>query len=166
MSTYNETIIQSLKFNRTMTLKLLEELSQLKNPEQALAYQPGPQRAHIGWQLMHIAITQEVFATKRLRDAVSDLSDWIPLFQKGSVAGSKIPTTDVIYEVLFQSRTNLTDTISQITEDQLELIPDGLKERGWSNRTALQVLCWHEAHHQGQAHLLFNSCKAEQSGSI
>ena len=141
---------------------MLEELSQLNDPVNALTYQPGPHRAHICWQIMHIAITEEAFATERLRNTSSDLTDWFPHFQKGSVADNNIPSLDVIQSVLAQSRMNLIETISQITEDQLDLIPAGLKERGWTNRTALQVLCWHEAHHQGQAHLLFNSWKAEQ----
>ena len=162
MSIYTTTTIQQLNFNRNMTLKLLEEIAQSKDPQTALAHQPGPDRAHIGWQIMHIAITEELFASERLRDTSSDLTDWFPHFQKGSIAEDNLPTVDVIQSVMTQSRTNLIETISQITDDDLDLIPDGLQERGWTNRMALQILCWHEAHHQGQAHLLFNSWKAAQ----
>ncbi|WP_298869438.1 DinB family protein [uncultured Gimesia sp.] len=162
MSSYTATIVQLLEFNRLMTLKLLEEIAQTKDPIAALTYQPGPQRAHIGWQIMHIAITEEAFATERLRSTSSKLTDWFPQFQKGSVADNNLPAVDVIQSVLAQSRVNLLDAISQITEEDLDLIPDGLTERGWTNRRALQILCWHEAHHQGQAHFLFNSWKSKQ----
>jgi len=162
MSNYTATIIQLLEFNRNMTLRLLEEVAQTKNPANALAYQPGPQRAHIAWQIMHIAITEELFATERLRNAPSNLTGWFSQFQKGSVADNNIPTVEEIQNVLAQSRANVVEAISQITEDQLDLVPEGLAERGWTNRTALQVLSWHEAHHQGQAHFLFNSWKADQ----
>ncbi|MFK7779240.1 MAG: DinB family protein [Gimesia sp.] len=162
MNTYISTLIQLLEFNRNMTLKLLEEIAQLKDPASALSYQPGAQRAHIGWQIMHIAITEELFATERLRRTPSNLTEWFPQFQKGSIADNNIPTVKEIKNVLAQTRSNVIEAISEITEDQLELIPDGLTERGWTNRTALQILSWHEAHHQGQAHFLLNSWKADQ----
>ena len=74
MSDYIATIQQLLEFNRNMTLKLLEEISQLNASSNALTYQPGPQRAHIAWQIMHIAITEELFATERLRKTTSNLA--------------------------------------------------------------------------------------------
>lgn len=162
MSTHTATIIEILEFNRNMTLKLLEEIAHSKDPANALAYQPSPQRAHICWQIMHIGITEELFATERLRNAPSNLTDWFPQFQKGSVADSVVPTVEVIQNVLSESRAHVIDAISQITDDQLDLVPDGLAERGWTNRMALQILSWHEAHHQGQAHFLLNSWKADQ----
>ena len=36
------------------------------NARSVLAWRPGPGRAHIGWQLMHIGITEELFASDRL----------------------------------------------------------------------------------------------------
>lgn len=155
------TISQLLEFNRIMTLKMLDEIDQLNDPLSALAHRPGPQRAHIAWQLMHVAITEELFATDRLRKTPSDLTDWFPQFQKGSIADSNIPSVDVIRTILAQSRKNLLETISLITEEELDQVPAGLADRGWTNQTALQIICWHEPHHQGQAHLLFNSWKAE-----
>ncbi|QDU11325.1 DinB family protein [Gimesia aquarii] len=160
MSDYIATIQQLLEFNRNMTLKLLEEISQLDDPLSALIYQPGPQRAHIAWQIMHIAITEELFATNRLRKTTSHLSSWFPQFQKGSVADQNIPSMNEIRDILAKSRQNLLETLLTIHESDLDQIPEGLKERGWTNRLALQVICWHEAHHQGQAHLLLNSWKA------
>ncbi|MFH1304346.1 MAG: DinB family protein [Planctomycetota bacterium] len=162
MSIHIGTIGQLLELNRTMTLKFLDEIGQFEDPAAALAYRPGPQRAHIAWQIMHIGITEEIFATARLRTAPSDLTDWFPQYQRGSIADNNIPSVDVIRTVLAQSRKNLLETISQIAEADIEQIPEGLKERGWTNSMALQIVCWHEAHHQGQAHLLLNSWKAER----
>ncbi|QDV50796.1 DinB family protein [Gimesia fumaroli] len=162
MSIDTATIGQLLELNRTMTLKLLDEIQQFDDPQSALAYRPGPQRAHIAWQIMHVAITEELFATDRLRKTTSHLTEWFPVYQKGSIAGEAIPTVETIKSVLSESRTNLLDAISQIDAAEMEQIPAGLQERGWTNQMALQIVCWHEPHHQGQAHLLLNSWKAEQ----
>lgn len=156
------TIGQILELNRMMTFKLLEEISQLDYPQSALATRPGPGRAHIAWQLMHVGVTEELFASQRLRSTDSSLTEWFPEYQKGGIASDTIPDTDTIRSVLEVSRTNLLDAISQISETDLEQVPDGLKERGWTNKMALQIVCWHEPHHQGQAHLTLNSWKSAQ----
>src|SRR5262245_31298334 len=48
-----------LTMSRKKTLELLEAIA--KQPQQAaiLSWRPGPGRAHIGWQLMHIAATDD-----------------------------------------------------------------------------------------------------------
>ncbi|WP_417383986.1 DinB family protein [Gimesia sp.] len=162
MSIQIATIVELLNFNRIMTLKTVDEISALSDPQSALAFRPGPGRATIAWQIMHIAITEELFATDRLRKTDSKLSDLFPLYQKGSTAGDEIPSLEVIKNTLSQSRENLLETIQLISEADLDLIPAGLQERGWSNEMALKIICWHETHHQGQAHLTLNSWKAEQ----
>jgi len=156
------TITQILEFNRVMTLKIVDEISQLPDPASVLGFRAGPQRAHIGWQIMHVAVTEELFASERLRKADSSLTAWFPDYQKGSTASDTPPTIDELRTVLSQSRDNLLDAISQISPADLETIPDGLSERGWTNQMALQIVCWHEPHHQGQAHLTLNSWKAQQ----
>ena len=35
-----------------------------------------------------------------------------------------------------------------------------LEERGWNIGKALQIIAWHEPHHQGQAHITLNLYKA------
>ncbi|QDU50307.1 DinB superfamily protein [Gimesia panareensis] len=156
------TIPELLNFNRVMTLKLLDEIGELPDPASALGHRPGPQRAHIAWQIMHLGITEELFASQRLRTTDSSLTEWFDLYQKGSTASDELPTIDTIRSVLSESRKNLLDAISQITEADLDTIPAGLSERGWTNQMALQIVCWHEPHHQGQAHLLLNSWKSQQ----
>tara|TARA_E500000305_G_scaffold111420_4_gene123893 strand:- start:320759 stop:321391 length:633 start_codon:yes stop_codon:yes gene_type:complete len=161
MSIQIATLVELLKFNRIMTLKTIDEISSLTDPQSALAFRPGPGRAHIAWQFMHTAITEELFATDRLRKTDSKLSDLFSLYEKGSTAVDEIPSLDVIKNTLSQSRENLLETIQLIPEADLELVPAGLQERGWSYEMALKILCWHETHHQGQAHLTLNSWKAE-----
>jgi len=110
------TVSQLLEFNRNMTLKMLDEIGQLNDPLSALAFRPGPQRAHIAWQLMHVAITEELFATDRLRKTPSDLTDWFAQFQKGSIADNNIPLW-MLYEQFWPNREKTCwETMSLITE--------------------------------------------------
>ena len=51
---------------RERTLGLLNQIENTGDPMAVLAWRPGDQRAHIAWQLMHIGVTEELFATERL----------------------------------------------------------------------------------------------------
>jgi uncharacterized damage-inducible protein DinB len=54
--------------------------------------------------------------------------------------------------------------LSKIKDDELETIRPWYQERGWTLRRLMQILVWHESHHQGQAHLNLNLWKvAHQS---
>ena len=68
MST-TELLIKSLEFARARTLGLLDSIEKEPDPQAMLAWRPGPGRAHIGWQLTHVAVTEEIFATERLAPA-------------------------------------------------------------------------------------------------
>lgn len=148
------------EFNRSRTLALLDSITKEANPQQILGFRPGPSRAHIAWQLMHIGITEELFATDRLLGASPDFTEDVPRFKGGSKPDDDIPSVEHIRDVLSQSREHLQSTISRFTQADLSIIPETFKERGWTLATILKVLCWHEPHHQGQAHITFNHWKA------
>ncbi|HVV99234.1 MAG TPA: DinB family protein [Planctomycetaceae bacterium] len=147
-------------FNRGRTLAKLDEIAKLPDPQSVLGWRPGPGRAHIAWQLLHIGVTEELFATERLLGTVAAFPDLIPRFKGGSTPDDNIPPLDRIRDVLDASRTHLRQSVSTLTEEDLTRIPDAFRERGWTIATALQVISWHEAHHQGQAHLTLNLWKA------
>jgi len=148
------------KFNRDRTLATLKAISEASEPQQILAWRPGPGRAHIGWQLMHIGITEERFALMRPIPESSITTELIERFRGGSVPDDDVPALDEISRVLEESRSHLLATVSQLTDADLETIPERFRERGWTLATALQVVSWHEPHHQGQAHITLNLWKA------
>ena len=153
--------VQSLyEMNRNRTLATLGAIAEMGNPQEVLAWRPGPGRAHIGWQLMHVAVTEELFATERLIGKPPGMGDLIGRFKGGSTPDDNVPTLDEIREALAASREHLFATFGQFSDNDLDNIPAALQERGWSVRTTLQIICWHEAHHQGQAHLTLNLYKA------
>lgn len=153
------TTIQCWQFNRTRTLATLDEFEKQTDPTHAISWQPEMGRAHAAWQFMHIAITEELFATTRLMGHEPTLGEWIDRYRGGSKPDDNIPTVAQIRETLLDSRERLIAVVSAFSVSQLETVPMGLAERGWSLRTALQVLAWHESHHQGQIHLTLNLLK-------
>ena len=155
-----KTVTECWEVNRHQTLGLIDAIEKLPNPREALAWRPGPGRAHIAWQLMHIGITEEVFATERLLGQAPEFSELVPRFQGGSTPDDEIPELSQIREVLETSRQHLLNTVSIFSDADLETIPEPLREKGWNLAMVLRVLNWHEGHHQGQGHLTLNLYKA------
>lgn len=152
----------SYAFNRQRTLGLLDRIVQAGDPQKALAWRPGPGRAHIGWQLLHIGITEEIFATERLApEKPAAFKELWPRFRGGSKPDDEIPSAELVRHVLAESREHLLATLAAYGDDRLDEIPPAVAERGWRVRDVLSVIAWHEAHHQGQAHLAFNLYQAQ-----
>ena len=166
MSTIHS-LISQYQFNRPRTLGLLEKIEQEQEPQRVLGWRPGPGRAHIAWQLMHIGITEELFATERLvMGAQAGFADLVPRFKGGSTPDDEIPAPALIREVLENSRAHLLATLGKFSDRDLgtmpESLPEPMKQRKLALLDILQIIAWHEAHHQGQAHITFNLCKASQ----
>jgi uncharacterized damage-inducible protein DinB len=152
--------VNSYEFNRGRTLELLANIEKLADARAALAWRPGPGRAHIGWQLMHIGVTEDVFASERLAQKPGKFADLWPRFRGGSTPDDDVPSVELIRRVLQQTRSHLVQTLAQYDESRLDEIPEGLRQRGWNVQTVLAVIGWHEGHHQGQAHITFNLFKS------
>ena len=160
MSTIHS-LIAACQFNRTRTLATLERAEQDKDSQRALAFRPGPGRAHVAWQLMHVAITEELFATERLwPEKKAIFTEFIPRFKGGSTPDDDIPSAALIRQVLSESRSHLLDTLSRFGDKDLGTIPEAMKERKLTVLDILHILAWHEGHHQGQAHITLNIYKA------
>jgi uncharacterized damage-inducible protein DinB len=163
MSTLHS-LIAAYQFNRTRTIALLDRVEQEANPQDALSWRPGPGRAHIAWQLMHMAITEELFATERLLpEKKPQFADLVPRFRGGSTPDDDIPALADVRRILTESREHLLATLSQFGDAHLGWMPEALKERKLSLLDVLHILAWHEGHHQGQAHLTMNLYKARQA---
>lgn len=152
-----QTIAKSYDFYRQRTLGLLDKIGEQADPLAALAWRPGPGRAHIAWQLMHIGITEEIFATERLMpEKPAAFSEWWSRFRGGSTPDDNVPDAATIRRVLVESREHLLDTLSHYGDERLGEIPPALAARKLSVLDVLYIIGWHEAHHQGQAHLTLN----------
>ena len=114
------------EFNRRRTLATLDAIEQLPDPAAALAWRPGPGRAHIGWQLMHIGITEELFATERLLGSPAEFPELIPRFRGGSTPDENIPDSATIRNVLESGRQHLLQTVATFSDDDLQTMQQTL----------------------------------------
>jgi hypothetical protein len=160
MPTVIDGYIKSYEFNRGRTLDLLANIEKLPGAQPALAWRPGPGRAHIGWQLLHIGVTEDLFGSERLVQRPGKFTDLWSRFRGGSTPDDDVPSADVVRRVLGESREQLLSALAQYNDSRLDEVPEGLKQRGWTVRQALETIRWHEAHHQGQAHITLNLHKA------
>ncbi|HEX4149471.1 MAG TPA: DinB family protein, partial [Pirellulales bacterium] len=125
-----QTLIKSYQFNRDRTLGLLEKFEQQPDPVRALGWRPGAGRAHAGWQFMHVAITEEIFATERLApEKPAAFAELWPRFRGGSTPDDQIPPPAEMRRVLAESREHLLATLSSISEDRLGEIPAAMAAR-------------------------------------
>jgi uncharacterized damage-inducible protein DinB len=110
---------------------------------------------------MHVAITEDLFASERLApDKAGVVSELWPRFRFGSTPDDDAPTVEAIRQALAATRECLLDTLSRFGDERLGEIPPALAERKLTIQDVLYILGWHEAHHQGQAHITMNLYKA------
>ena len=158
-----DTVRTCWEFHRERTIGLLDQVADLPDSAEALGWRAAPRRAHIAWQLMHIGITEELFATERILGTDPAYAELVPRFRGGSTPDDDIPAVEQIRELLSTTRQHTTETFAKFSDADLETIPEPFKERGWTLGKILRVLAWHEAHHQGQAHATLNLYRNQKS---
>ncbi len=123
--------LQTFAFHRDRTLGLLAAIEKMPKPAEVLGWRPGPGRAHIGWQLMHVGITEEIFATDRLApEKPQAFTDLWPRFRGGSTPDDDVPSPELIRRVLGESREHLLATLADYGDDRLGEIPPALARAG------------------------------------
>jgi uncharacterized damage-inducible protein DinB len=153
--------LKAYEFNRTRTIDLLDRVLKEPDPAKVLGWRPGPGRAHIAWQLMHIGVTEELFAGERLAPhKTGAFQELWPRFRGGSVPDDDIPSPELIRRVLDESRKHLSATLLEIPDSRLEDVVITLRDKPFTFQRVLYLIGWHEAHHQGQAHITMNLYKA------
>ncbi len=153
-------LIEVLEFNRTKTMALLDNIAKLPNPQAALAFRPGPGRAHLAWQLMHIGATDDRHVHARMTGGQPQEAELVRRFAGGSTPDDSVPTLDEIRRYLTSQRAEVLAHLKKLPESALATKPS--EQAPWTYREWLKVLGYHEAHHQGQAHLTLNLYQAAQ----
>jgi len=148
---------KQLEFVRKKTLDTVEAIAKMPDPAAVLGFRPGPGRAHIGWQLMHIAATDDRHLNVRIGGGKAKELEYERRYAGGSTPDDEIPTIDEIKRYLAEHRTAMLAMLDKATDDELtkkpyETSPFPLEE--W-----FRIWAWHEAHHQGQVHLSLNLYK-------
>lgn len=147
-----------LTFSRQKSIELLDAIGAAAVPVTVLGWRPSLERAHIAWQFMHIAATDDRHLHVRMTGGEPQEPELVRRFAGGSVPDDQIPTTDVIRSYLTTQREALIAHLRQLSEGDLARKPN--EQAQWTYREWFQVLAWHEAHHHGQAHLTYNLYRA------
>ncbi|MGD0464579.1 MAG: DinB family protein [Tepidisphaeraceae bacterium] len=157
-----DTLLAGLDFSRMRLLGILETIEKSgQNLGKALAWRPGPGRAHIAWQAMHCAATHDRYLNVgMLQRSVKDEA-LVANFAGGTTpSDTDVPTLAVIRQKLSATFEPLKKFVSEQSPQSLarQIPAPGGKTR--SVAEAIMLLAWHEAHHQGQIHLTWNLYKA------
>jgi uncharacterized damage-inducible protein DinB len=153
-------MIEFLDYNRTKTMALLDAVAKEPDVKAALGWRPGPGRAHIAWQIMHIAATDDRHVHVRMTGGSPHDAELVRRFAGGSTPDDDIPTLDQIRAYLTSQRGELLTHLRALKESEIDTKPN--EQAPWTYREWCKVLSYHEAHHQGQAHITLNLYRARK----
>ena len=153
------TLIEQMQFNRMVTLRLLDEIEKTGRADQVLRWSAGPGRAPIGWHFMHIASTEDQFASRMLGQKELISEAYQKEFSSQKQAGKTVPSLKEIRSYLEKTRDASVIAVENFHLGRSAEKPS--EEAPFDYGTLLKILPFHEAHHQGQAQATFNLYKAK-----
>src|SRR5688572_22372157 len=112
-------LIESLDWNRQKTLALLDSIAKLGDPQKVLAWRPGPGRAHLAWQLMHIGATDDRHVHVRMLGGQPQEAAFVQRFAGGSTPDEEIPTLEEIRRYLEVQRKELVAHLKTLDDSKL-----------------------------------------------
>src|ERR1051325_2945630 len=144
-------LIEMLDFSRSKTLTFIDNLAKIGDVQKALAWRPAPGRAHIAWQLMHIAATDDRHVHVRMAPPGGQPKDaeLVRRFAGGSTPDEDIPSLDAIKSYLDAQRKLVIACLKKVDDKVLATKPH--EQATWTYLEWGKILAWHESHHQGQA---------------
>jgi len=157
-------LVGLMEFIRGKTRGLVEALAALPDPAKALGWRPGPGRAHLAWQLMHVAATDDRHLNVRMKGGAAHSPELVRRFAGGSTPDDDIPPLADIITYITDRRADLLNHLRTLTDADMAKKPNDAAQ--WPYGEWFQLLAWHEAHHHGQAHLTLNLYRASQDATV
>lgn len=146
------------EFTRKKTLDLLDTIAKQPNATAILGWRPGPGRAHIGWQFMHVGATDDRHLNVRIGGGKAKEPENEKRFAGGSTPDDNVPTIDEIRRYLNEHRAGMLALLEKTSDEDFAKKP--YESSPYTLEEWFRVWIWHEAHHQGQAHLTYNLYRA------
>src|SRR2546421_7595126 len=109
-----------MEFARAKTLALIDGLAARPDAAAILKWRPGPGRAHLAWQLMHIAATDDRHLYARMKGGEPKEPDFVRRFAGGSTPDDTVPTVDEIRRYLTDRRKEMLDPFRSLDPKALE----------------------------------------------
>jgi hypothetical protein len=163
-----QTLLAAMDFARQRVLASIDTIEKSgEDQKKVLSWRPGPGRAHIAWQLMHLAATHHRHLYATLQGARVPDEKLVSDFAGGSTPSDQnVPTLESIKNRLASTFSELKAYIADINPADLSTRKVGPPDRQRTLEEWLMLYTWHEAHHQGQVHLTWNLYKAaNQTGA-
>ena len=157
-----DTLLAQLDFTRSRLLATLDTIEKSgADVSKVLAFRPGPGRAHIGWQFLHCAATHDRYLNANIRKAPPKDEELVNEFAGGSTpSDDRVPTAAEIRRQLTATFGPFRDFVASTRDGDLNVKFVGRDGKERTVGEAIILMCWHEAHHQGQIHLSWNIYKA------
>ncbi len=116
-------LIEVMEFNRQKTLALLDNLAKQPDIQAILGWRPGPGRAHLAWQLMHIAATDDRHVHARMTGGQPQEAELVRRFAGGSTPDESIPTVEEIRTYLTAQRAEVLNHLKSLPDSALGTKP-------------------------------------------
>ena len=152
-----------LDVSRRRTNEFIEAIAARSDPASVLGWRPGPGRAHLAWQLMHIAATDDRHLNARMRGGQPLSPEFVRRFAGGSTPDDDIPSLDTIRRYLADRRRDMLEHLRTLAQSDLPIKPS--TEAPWTYEEWFTVLALHESHHHGQAQLTYNLYRVAMDSS-
>ena len=157
-----DTLLAAMDFAHDRLMGLLDQIDKSgRDTRQVVAWRPGPGRAHIAWQAMHIAASHHnLLHTRLIGDGVKD-PELVERFRGGTKPSDEnVPDLPAIRRTLQENYDALRDHVAGLTP--ADLARPAITPKG-PQRTVgewIVLLTWNQAHHDGQIRLTWNLYQA------
>ncbi len=161
-----EALLRQHEFVRARLLKTLDDIEASPFAQEALHWKMpfGKGRAHIAWQMMHCAATIDRYLHMRLQEKEPAHAKLSEHYGAGTTADAALHVSPrEIREALALTFEPYRNYLSKLDDSRLPEKPFEKSDR--THMDIMTMLAWHEAHHQGQCHLIWNSFQAQRAGS-
>jgi len=159
-----ELLIEQHKFGRGRLMATLADIEKSGHATEALHWMMpfGKGRAHMAWQMLHCAATMDRYLNVRILGGEPSNPQLIADYASGSVCRADLLVGPE------EIRERLEEVTLPYYQYFLALDPSRWNEKPnpQADRThfeMLMLISWHEAHHQGQCHIIWNSFKTTKS---
>jgi uncharacterized damage-inducible protein DinB len=112
---------------------------------------------------MHIAATDDRHLHVRAKQGQPQEPRYVERFAGGSTPDDDVPALAEIRRYLEAQRRELLTFVRSVDDAALATKPN--EQMPWTYREWLKILAFHEAHHQGQAHLTLNLLRSTAVGN-
>src|SRR5438067_1122707 len=102
-------LVAWLEFSRKRTMDLFDTIAKRPDAPAVLAWRPGPGRAPIGWQLMHLGATDDRHLNVRMKGGEPSNADYVRRFAGGSTPDDNTPSLDEIRHYVLERRQAIVD---------------------------------------------------------